>query len=264
MALVFFLARNFIGNILFGIRGLILPNATSEIALQSNAYESNISALETENNELKKLLLNAGVKIPSSGEMIDTQTTDTGSATTTATSTDENTISIVNGVVHTSATTSRPIKLQEGDVVATVLIRPPQSPYDILTIDSGTDEGVLVGDQVYAWSGFPLGEVIDTEKSRSIVKLFSAPGNKIEVFIGTSTTAVQAEGRGGGNFFLKLPKVSNIKNGDLVARRFLPPEVFSSIESVDSNAGEAYTYAYFKLPINLNNLVYVLVKKNNR
>ncbi len=261
MIFLFFIARTFIGNILFGIRGLILPNANSEIILAQNALESNADALETENTELKKLLMNAGVTISSHDTIID----DTEVTISTTTSIDDEVVSSLATSTdqNTNSTSSRAIKLREGDVISTVLIRPPQSPYDILTIDAGIKEGILVGDQVYAWSGFPLGEVIETRAARSVVKLFSAPGNKIEVYIGTSTTAVQAEGRGGGNFFLKLPKVSNIKNGDLVARRFLPPEVFSSIESVDSNAGEAFTYAYFKLPINLNNLVYVLVKKNS-
>lgn len=153
--------------------------------------------------------------------------------------------------------------LKGGEILASVLVRPPLTPYDALIINAGMKESVEVGDQVYAFSGFPIGEVVETKQNRSTVRLLSAPGIKTEVLIGTSTIAVTAEGKGGGNFFLKLPKVTEIKKGDVVARNYLPPEVFSSIETVDSNDGEAYVYAYFKLPVHLNSLVYVLIKKNS-
>lgn len=147
------------------------------------------------------------------------------------------------------------------EVVTSVLMRPPQMPYDAVIIKSGTNEGIGVGDKAYAFSGFPIGEVVEANADTSVVRLFSSPGTKTEVLIGTSTTAVLAEGKGGGNFFLKLPKVTEIKQGDIVTRTYLPPETFSVIESVDSTQGEAYTYAYFKLPVNIHNLVYVIIKK---
>ena len=273
MILIFFIARSFIGDVLFGFRGLILPNPQSEITLLSGAFESNTQALEVENARLKLLLEKSGIRVPNFNSDVnldevdftastDNSSEDFGTSRASTTSTTGSTSSNTRVAKQDEGPLSRKIKLADGDVISTVLIRPPQSPYDVIVIDRGQDIGIAEGDQVYVWEGFPIGEVVTVYKNRSIVKLLSAPGNKVEVYIGTSTTAVVAEGKGGGNFFLKLPKVSDIKNGDLVARNFLPPEVFSTIESVDSNDGEAYTYAYFKLPINLNNLVYVLVKKN--
>ncbi len=149
-----------------------------------------------------------------------------------------------------------------GEVVASVLMRPPQLPFDSLVIRAGAEDGIAVGDQVYAFSSFPIGEIASVTGGTSIVRLFSAPGNKVEVLIGTTTTAVMAEGKGGGNFFLKLPKVTEISKGDIVMRSYLPPEAFGTIESVDSTEGEAYTYAYFKLPVNIHSIIYVIVKKN--
>lgn len=149
------------------------------------------------------------------------------------------------------------------EVVASVLMRPPQIPFDSLVIRAGTEDGIMAGDQVYAFSSFPIGEIASVSRRTSIVRLFSTSGNKIEVQIGSTTTAVVAEGKGGGNFFLKLPKVTEIEKGDIVMRAYLPPEAFSTIESVDSTDGEAYTYAYFKLPVNIHAIVYVIVKKNS-
>lgn len=154
------------------------------------------------------------------------------------------------------------LSLKGDEVIASVLVRPPQTPFDALIVNVGSEEGVSVGDQVYAFTGFPIGTVIEVKEHRSTIMLLSAPGTKTEVLIGTSTQAVTAEGKGGGNFFLKLPKITEINVGDVVARTYLPPEVLSTIETVDSKEGEAYIYAYFKLPVSLNSLVYVLIKKN--
>jgi cell shape-determining protein MreC len=151
----------------------------------------------------------------------------------------------------------------QNETVASVLMRPPQTPFDSLVINAGSDEGIAVGDQVYAFTDFPIGQIAEVGSRTAVVRLFSAPGNRIEVLIGSTTTAVIAEGKGGGNFFLKLPKVTEIEKGDIVMRTYLPPEALSTIESVDSAQGEAYTYAYFKLPVNIHTIVYVIVKKNS-
>jgi len=277
--LAYIFLRGMIGDILYSIRSIVLPEHAQMITLNPGAFESEVSALQVENEALKHLLAQSGVKIPGYSEAganqrntlfeqeidigpLDTEGTDTISGTAT-TSTD--TIDPVDEVSENSVSPMAPrrITLEEGQVIASILVRPPQSPYDSLIINAGEDMGIQTNDQVYAFSGFPIGEVIEVSAKRSTVKLFSAPGSKIEVLIGTSTTSALAEGKGGGNFFLKLPKVSEIKPGDAVVRSYLSPEVFSVIESVDASEGEAYTYAYFKLPIHLNSLVYVLVKKNS-
>lgn len=257
---LFFLLRKPVGNILFGIRELIVPSNVGMISLDPNAIGSKVGALEIENNELKNLLIRAGVQVPGfdpQQKNIDIEPVTIDDATTTP---DNSSGSSSRGMLSHA---QDHIRLHGDEVIATVLVRPPQSPYDALVINIGSDEGIALGDQVYAFTGFPIGEIIDVQHSRATVRLFSSPGSKVEVYVGTSTTAVIAEGKGGGNFYLKLPKVSEIAPGDSVVRHFMPPEVFSSIESVDSTDGEAYIYAYFKLPININTLIYVLVKKNS-
>ncbi len=257
----FFILKKPLGHLLFGIRQLVVPSSVGMIVLDPNAVQSKVGALEIENNELKNLLIRAGVRIPGFDNTApdflpdgDITSTTSDSAVAGSTTTDD-----------VLAPNQKPdhIRLRGNELIASVLVRPPQSPYDALVISAGTNDGIAIGDQVYAFSGFPIGEVISAESKRSTVRLFSSPGSKIEVLIGTSTAAVMAEGRGGGNFFLKLPKVTEISPGDIVVRNFLPPEVFSTIASVDSAEGEAYIHAYFKLPININSLVYVLVKKNS-
>lgn len=287
LIICYFVFGGILGNMLFGIKNMFVPDAKGVITLRPGAYDARMSALEVENNALKQLLQKTGIALPSNIEVEsdsamlakervarsveeNTQTTassspmDTGGPVepTTATQTPPEGVAETNNVATTEPLNENRLSLKSGDILASVLVRPPQSPYDALIVNVGEESGVQVGDQVYAFAGFPIGEIVETKKTRSTVRLLSAPGSKVDVLIGTSTMAVTAEGKGAGNFFLKLPKVTEIKVGDVVTRTYFPPEVLSTIESVDSEDGEAYIYAYFKLPIQLNSLVYVLIKKN--
>lgn len=147
-------------------------------------------------------------------------------------------------------------------LVSVVLSRPPHSPYDSLTIDIGEDKGLNYGDMVYAGDHYLIGRIEAVNPTTSIVKLFSSPGEKVDVLVGaSSTSAVVAEGRGGGNFFIKVPRNIDIKEGDPIIVPSLHSIVLGTAEKVDADAGEAYTEIYFKLPININSLKYVQIKK---
>jgi cell shape-determining protein MreC len=145
--------------------------------------------------------------------------------------------------------------------LAVVLSRPPHTPYDSLIIDMGEDHGLAPGDLVYADMNYLLGHVETVHLSSSVVELFSSPGEKIEVLLGSSTTPVIAEGRGSGNFFIKVPRNIEVKEGDPIIVPSLRSLVLGTAEKVDSGEGEAYAYIYFKLAVNLNSLRYVQVKK---
>lgn len=244
------------------------PSIPTEITLATGALDSKLQAYEVENRELKRLMENAGIRIPRaliSEDPVESAMVDSnqlGVLDILAASSSEGLEKAIGETVSMS-TSSKKMKIHIGDTLATVLVRPPQSPFDALVLSVGIKQGIEIGDIVYAFNGFPIGTIVAVENDRSTAELFSAPGKKTEVFIGTSTISAIAEGKGGGNFALKLPKVTDINVGDMVARRLIDIEVFSTIASVDAGAGEAYTHAYFQLPINLNSLTYVLVKKDS-
>lgn len=271
---VYFIFKAPLSHVLFSIRSLVTPSIPTEITLETGALDSKLQAYEVENRELKRLMENAGIRIPRTliaedpveSAMEDATQLGVLDISTASSSTIEvlaNTANNANVVSVDASTSSKKMKIHIGDTLATVLVRPPQSPFDAIVLSVGIKQGIDIGDIVYAFNGFPIGTIVAVENERSTAELFSAPGKKTEVFIGTSTISAIAEGKGGGNFALKLPKVTDIHVGDMVARRLVDIEVFSAIESVDAGEGEAYTHAYFKLPINLNSLTYVLVKKDS-
>lgn len=149
-------------------------------------------------------------------------------------------------------------------LLSVVLSRPPRVPYDSLIIDIGEDHGLQMGDMVYAEMDYSIGRVEVVNSKSSVVKLFSAPGEKIDVLVGSSTIPVVAEGRGAGNFYIKVPKNIPIVEGDQILVAAGRPVILGTAEHVDTSEGEAFSHIYFKLPVKLNALHYVQIKKSTR
>lgn len=149
-------------------------------------------------------------------------------------------------------------------LLSVVLSRPPRVPFDSLIIDIGEKHDIHAGDLVYAEMDYIIGRVEAVYSNSSVVKLFSSPGEKIDVLVGSSTIPVVAEGRGSGNFYIKVPKNIPIVEGDQIIAPGLNPIVLGTAEHVDTSEGEAFSHIYFKLPVKLNALHYVQIKKNIR
>lgn len=99
-------------------------------------------------------------------------------------------------------------RTDEKRVLASVLLMPPQTPYDILRIDVGEEDGVSSGDQVFAYGDIGLGTIMDVGKNSSSVLLYSTPGRSTAGFLllATSSVAVPVIGEGAGNFIIELPR----------------------------------------------------------
>ncbi len=148
--------------------------------------------------------------------------------------------------------------------IAAVLVRPPQTPYDSIVIDVGSTMGLSVGDIVYAEMDYAIGKVASVSGTHAVITLFSSSGQKEDVLVGSSTTAVLAEGRGGGNFYIKMPRNIVVKPGDPIVWPDIGTILLGVVSVVDSGNGEAYANVYFKSPVNIQSLRYVQFKTNTR
>ena len=167
-------------------------------------------------------------------------------------------------------------------ILSSVIERPPRTPFDSLILDIGDDQDIAEGDMVFSDGMYAIGIISSVSKHTSTVTLFSSSGQKIDALINSpiegskdianSTTtknikdkdylnSVTVEGRGGGNFYMKLPKNIKVKIGDPIVWPSSETIVLGSIEVIDSSEGDAYSQVYFKSPINMNSLRYVQIKK---
>jgi cell shape-determining protein MreC len=148
-----------------------------------------------------------------------------------------------------------------------IISRPPQSPYDILIIDAGSDNEVKAGMLVTAYGNVLLGYVAEVFPSTSKVKLISFSNEETNVLIesagtGTSTAiSAIAVGRGGENLEIKLPSSIAINSGDQVKTMGNFPFIAGTIEKVEISLSDPFQKLFFRLPVNIQELKYVMIEK---
>ncbi len=106
-------------------------------------------------------------------------------------------------------------------ILAGVVARPPESPYDTLVLASGTNEGVAVGTEAFGAGDVPLGVVSSVLASFSRVTLFSAPNFVTSGWVGDTNTVraivpLTISGAGAGAMNAVAPRSAGIAVGDIV------------------------------------------------
>jgi cell shape-determining protein MreC len=89
--------------------------------------------------------------------------------------------------------------------IASVLMMPPQTPFDTLIIDRGAKSGVFEGAKVLMSNKAALGFVREVGEDFARVVMYSSSGIRTNAVLERDGTVVELEGRGGGNFFLEAP-----------------------------------------------------------
>jgi cell shape-determining protein MreC len=140
-------------------------------------------------------------------------------------------------------------------IFASVLVRPSSTPYDILIIDRGRNDGVLVRDLVLA-NGAAIGWVAHVYSHTSSITLFSSPDMNTSVRLHTEddAIAVTARGRGNGNFLIEIPQDIVVSEGTAVTIPGSPPIPIGSVSKVVADPADSLQKIYFRLPVNIDEL----------
>ncbi|OGG77914.1 hypothetical protein A3A36_02475 [Candidatus Kaiserbacteria bacterium RIFCSPLOWO2_01_FULL_52_12b] len=123
-------------------------------------------------------------------------------------------------------------------ILAGVIARPPESPYDTLVVAAGAEDGVVRGQEAFGPGGVPLGVVGAVLAHFSRVTLFSAPGRTTNGWIGRENLPLTIVGAGGGAFHASVARSAGIAVGDTVfvpGPGKLPIGVVSRIDSDPSS-----------------------------
>ena len=150
-------------------------------------------------------------------------------------------------------------------ILGAIISRPPQSPYDVLIIDAGSDSGVKEGMTATAFSNILLGYVTDVFSKTSKVKLVSFPGEETNAIIesvslGTKISAT-AIGRGGGDMEIKIPSSLEVHSGDRIVTPGTYPLMLGIVEKAEINLSDPFQKIFFRLPVNLQELQWVMIEK---
>ncbi|PCI29144.1 hypothetical protein COB55_02670 [Candidatus Wolfebacteria bacterium] len=153
--------------------------------------------------------------------------------------------------------------IDEKSVLARVLTKPNRSAYDTLVIDVGTDDHISKGDMVLVGDSIPIGKISEVFGSSAIVVLFSSPGEKVDVSIGTSGIVTEATGRGAGNFAIEIPRDIEISIGDIIVAPSISEKMFGNVEELYIDPAHSFKTVLFKSPINIFQLRWVNVLTNS-
>jgi rod shape-determining protein MreC len=144
-------------------------------------------------------------------------------------------------------------------VLGVVLARPSVSIYDTFVIDVGDKSGIKKDSYAYVEGNIFIGKIAEVYENKSLVKLFSSPGEIMRVSIGIENVLANAEGAGGGNFIAKLPRGVSIEKGDIITIPNISARIFAVVEEIESNPSDPFITILFKNPVNMNKIKWVQV-----
>jgi len=142
-------------------------------------------------------------------------------------------------------------------ILANVILKPPQSPYDVLVVDVGADRRVTVGQQVFSQGGIPAGRVTGVFGSTAKIALFSSVGEKTHLALERTGESLSVEGRGGGNFETEVGQEMDIVVGDRVVLSQFNGAVVASVVEVEANPTSASRRVFLHSAINVFKLRWV-------
>jgi rod shape-determining protein MreC len=145
-------------------------------------------------------------------------------------------------------------------ILATILVRPNQSPYDTIILDVGRNENIEINDKVLAQGDVVLGEIISVSDKTSKVRLFSSPGIETVVSVGEENITLTAIGNGGSNYIIESPREIEIKEGELITIAGPSIYILGVIGEIFSDPAESFKSILFKSPVNIQQLKWVFVE----
>lgn len=150
---------------------------------------------------------------------------------------------------------------EEERIMAGVIARPNQLPYDVLLLDQGSADGIEINTPVYIGAKTVIGYISKTTAHSSIVTLVTTPGFVSTVFVYGPDIYTNAIGQGGGQMRIGVPQGVALSVGDIVVLPSVSSGFYGAVTHVESRATEPEQYGYVTPAISLQGLHYVSVGK---
>ncbi|MDP2650071.1 MAG: rod shape-determining protein MreC [bacterium] len=147
-------------------------------------------------------------------------------------------------------------------ILARVLSHAGEYPFGTLVIEQ-RDGSVREGAVVYSEYGLAIGTVSEAGGSYALVRLFSAPGEVLDVLVGGSgnTHAMRAEGHGSGNFTAQSPRGAELLRGDPVTLTTAHGALIGVVGAVEIEPADAFQLVRIRVPVQISTLRFVSVEK---
>lgn len=144
-------------------------------------------------------------------------------------------------------------------LLAAVVGKPGNLPYDLIQIDRGTQTGVLAGAPVFVGRDTVIGVVSAVQSNTSFVTLFTTPNFRASVYLSGANVTAELEGLGGGVARVKVPQGILLRTGDLVHLPGVQPGVYGRIAWVESEPTQPEQFGYITPEVPISSLFQVSV-----
>lgn len=145
-------------------------------------------------------------------------------------------------------------------IIAGVVARPPQSPYDMLVLAKGTDDGVTLGMEAFGAGGTPLGIVSSVSANFSRITLFSAPSMSTSGWVGEKSLPITIQGVGAGALYASVARSADIAAGDIVFAPGPGELPIGSVVRVDNDPTSPSVILRIAPALNLFSLAWVTLR----
>lgn len=144
-------------------------------------------------------------------------------------------------------------------IAAGVVMRPSETPYDVLLIDRGSGHGITEGALVFAAGDTVIGTIARVFPGSALVSLISTPGMQSTVYIYGPDIFTTAEGVGGGVLRVSVPQGIPLAVDDVVALPTTDAGIFGSISHIEALESSPAQYGFVTSPQPLQSLRLVSV-----
>jgi cell shape-determining protein MreC len=148
-------------------------------------------------------------------------------------------------------------------ILAAVVGKPNELPYDLIQIDQGSQAGIESGSPVYIGVDTVIGIVSAVQRNSAFVTLFTTPDFFATVYLSGANVTALLEGLGGGVARVRVPQGIPMRVGDLVHVPSVQPGVYGTIAWVESEPTQPEQFGYITPEIPIGSLFQVAVAKPN-
>lgn len=149
----------------------------------------------------------------------------------------------------------------ESRVMARVLARPNQLPYDVLLIDRGEHDGIVLNAPVFIGQDQVIGIVTKVLDKSAHVTLVTTPGFLATAYVYGPNIYTTTEGMGSGVLRVRVPQGIELNEEDVVILPAMDSGVFGTIARVETSPTKPERYGYVIADTPLQSLQYVTVGK---
>ena len=149
----------------------------------------------------------------------------------------------------------------EGKNMATakVLLRPPENPYDVLTLGIESGNIVKVGSLAFLPNGILVGRVSESSATGIKVKLFSTVGEKMTATLERNNVMVEIIGIGSGNFQIRVPRDVSVEKEDKILFNN-SDDLVAVVEDVSQKPTDSFKDILAKSPVNIFTIELLLIE----